>query len=298
LGWKGHLKLIQSKPSAISGAIFNLTRSLRAPSSLALRVSRDGASPTSHHPQCKNFFLTSSLNHLSSSLKPSPLVLLQQTLLKSLSPSPPSPRAHAAGDAAPGAVGFWAASTHLWVMASFPSPSTPHPSWHLGSERLAQPCWQRHGTKPSFTARTPQPPAPLHPHPADAELPALGEAPAGSRTLRAMPDPFPGRGRAERRGARSKAQRGSTVLVSQARGRSERQRHLVSNVCSTEQASPVLGQHCPWQLLAHLPGTPGWVGSGGCHRRSHPHPAASGGGRDLGQRCHSPRRSPQPANPG
>lgn len=40
------------------------------------------------------------------------------------------------------------------------------------------------------------------------------------------------------------ARRGS-ALVSQAGSRSERQHHLVSDVCSTEEASPVLGQRCP-----------------------------------------------------
>ncbi|KAK4819472.1 LOW QUALITY PROTEIN: hypothetical protein QYF61_004698 [Mycteria americana] len=68
---------------------------LRAPSNLTLNVSRDGASTTSlgNLFQCfttlivKNFFLQSSLNLPSLSLKLLLLVLSQQALLKSLSPS-------------------------------------------------------------------------------------------------------------------------------------------------------------------------------------------------------------------
>jgi len=74
---------------------FNQIRVLRAPSSLAWNVPRDGAATTSLGNLCqgfntlmaKNFFLISSLNLPSFSLKPLPLVLLLQDLLKSLSPS-------------------------------------------------------------------------------------------------------------------------------------------------------------------------------------------------------------------
>ena len=70
-------------------------RLLRAPSSLALNVSKDGASPTSlgNLFHCfttligKNFFLVFSLNLPSFSLKPFPLVLSQQTFLKRPSPA-------------------------------------------------------------------------------------------------------------------------------------------------------------------------------------------------------------------
>ena len=65
------------------------------PQSLTLNVSKDGASTTSLSKlfHCfttliaKNFLLTSNLNLPSFSLKPFPLLLSQQTLLKSLSPS-------------------------------------------------------------------------------------------------------------------------------------------------------------------------------------------------------------------
>ncbi|KAK4831204.1 hypothetical protein QYF61_016041 [Mycteria americana] len=79
-------------PPAMSRDIFNYIRLLRAPSNLALNVSRDGASTTSlgnlFHcfttPTVKNFFLLSSLNLPSFTLKTLPLVLLQQALLKIL----------------------------------------------------------------------------------------------------------------------------------------------------------------------------------------------------------------------
>ncbi|KAK4818202.1 hypothetical protein QYF61_008586 [Mycteria americana] len=72
--------------------IFNKIRLLRVPSNLTLNVSRDGASTTSlgNLFQClptlivKNFFLKSSLNLPSLSLKPLILVLSQQALLKIL----------------------------------------------------------------------------------------------------------------------------------------------------------------------------------------------------------------------
>lgn len=46
------------------------------------------------------------------------------------------------------------------------------------------------------------------------------------------------------------------TLVFQAGNRNERQHHLVSDMCSTEEVSPVLGQHCPWQLLSPSPRDP------------------------------------------
>ncbi|KAK4828156.1 LOW QUALITY PROTEIN: hypothetical protein QYF61_024071, partial [Mycteria americana] len=77
------------------GNIFNSIMLLRAPSNLTLNVSRHGASTTSlgNLFQCfttlivKNVFLISTLNLPSFSLKPLPLVLSQQALLKSLLPS-------------------------------------------------------------------------------------------------------------------------------------------------------------------------------------------------------------------
>ena len=79
----------------MSRDFFNWIRLLRAPSNLAWNVFRDGASTTSLGNLCqcfttlsvKNFFLISSLNLPSFGLKPSPLVLSQQALLKDLSPS-------------------------------------------------------------------------------------------------------------------------------------------------------------------------------------------------------------------
>ncbi|KAK4810366.1 hypothetical protein QYF61_019285 [Mycteria americana] len=78
-------------PSATSRDIFNYIRLLGALSSLSLNVSRDGAPTTSRGNlfQCfttlivKKFFLISTLNLPSFSLKPLPLVLSQQALLKS-----------------------------------------------------------------------------------------------------------------------------------------------------------------------------------------------------------------------
>ncbi|KAK4833105.1 LOW QUALITY PROTEIN: hypothetical protein QYF61_027771 [Mycteria americana] len=88
LGWKGPLQVIYCNPLARAGT--SLTRS--APSNLTSNVSRDGASTTSlgNLFQClttlivKNFFLKSSLNLPSLSLKPLLLVLSQQALLKIL----------------------------------------------------------------------------------------------------------------------------------------------------------------------------------------------------------------------
>ena len=67
---------------------FYLFISRRVRTDIFWNVSRDGASPTSLGNLCqgfttlsvKNFFLVSSENLLSFTLKPSPLVLLQQAL--------------------------------------------------------------------------------------------------------------------------------------------------------------------------------------------------------------------------
>ena len=89
--FRGHLV----QPLCSEQGQFNYIRLLRDPSNLTLNVSRDGASTTSlgNLFQCfttlsvKNAFLISSLNLPSFSLKPSPLVLSQQPLLKSLTSS-------------------------------------------------------------------------------------------------------------------------------------------------------------------------------------------------------------------
>ena len=78
--------------------IRSYSRLLRAPSSLILSISRDRASTTSLINLCQcltilnlgNFFLISSPNLPFLSLKPFPLVLLQQTPLKSLPHLQPS----------------------------------------------------------------------------------------------------------------------------------------------------------------------------------------------------------------
>jgi len=96
MGWVGRdLKGHPVQTPAESRDIFNQTRLLRAPSILDLNVSWDGASPTSLGNLCqdfttlivKNFFFISSLNLPSFNLKPFPLALSQQALLKNLSPS-------------------------------------------------------------------------------------------------------------------------------------------------------------------------------------------------------------------
>ncbi|KAK4828550.1 hypothetical protein QYF61_027519 [Mycteria americana] len=92
---KDNLGYLKSHHPAMSKDIFNSIRLLRAPSNLTLNVSRDGASTTSlgNMFQCfttlilKNVVLISSLNLPSFSLKPLPLLLSQQALLKYLSPS-------------------------------------------------------------------------------------------------------------------------------------------------------------------------------------------------------------------
>ena len=94
LGGKGPLEAVQSNPP-VSRDIFTQIRLLRAPSNLVLNVPKDGASTTSLGNLCqgfttlsiKHFFLISSLNLPSFSLNPLPLVLSQQALVKSLSPS-------------------------------------------------------------------------------------------------------------------------------------------------------------------------------------------------------------------
>jgi len=80
LGWKGPLKV---QHPAMSRDIFHSIRLLRAPSNLTMNVPSNGASATSLDNlfHCftilivKNFFLISSLNLPSPSLKPLPLVL-------------------------------------------------------------------------------------------------------------------------------------------------------------------------------------------------------------------------------
>jgi len=79
----------------MSRDLYNKIRLLKAPSNLTLNVSRDGASVTTlaNLFQCfttiimKKFYLLSNVNLPSLSLKPSSPILLQQALLKSLSPS-------------------------------------------------------------------------------------------------------------------------------------------------------------------------------------------------------------------
>ena len=71
---------------------FHQPRFLEAPSNLALDTARQRAATASlgnlgQGLTVKNFFVTSNLNPPSFSLKPLFLVLLQQALLKSLSPS-------------------------------------------------------------------------------------------------------------------------------------------------------------------------------------------------------------------
>ena len=94
-GWERTYQGHPAQPPAMGRDIFNRIRVLRAPSNLAWNGSRDGASPTAlgnlGQPlttlTVKNFFLTSRLDLPSFSLKPPPLVLSLQTLLRSLSPS-------------------------------------------------------------------------------------------------------------------------------------------------------------------------------------------------------------------
>ena len=94
-GWKAPLKDIQLQPPAMGRDPFRQPRVLRAPSNLALNTAREGAATASLGNlgqglttlRVKNFFLISSLNLPSFSLKPSPLVLSLHALVKSPSPA-------------------------------------------------------------------------------------------------------------------------------------------------------------------------------------------------------------------
>ena len=94
LNWKGPLKITWSNSPEMNKDTHSSIRLLRASSSLTLSVSRDGASiaPLGNLFHCLTtpivnfFFLLSSLNLPSFSLKVFILVLSQQTLLKDLSP--------------------------------------------------------------------------------------------------------------------------------------------------------------------------------------------------------------------
>jgi len=94
-GLEGTLQTISFQPLTMGTDPFHQTRVLQAPSNLALSTAREGAATVSLGSlrqgltvlRVENFFLTSNLYLLSFSLKPSPLVLLQQHLLKSLSPT-------------------------------------------------------------------------------------------------------------------------------------------------------------------------------------------------------------------
>jgi len=95
LGWKGPQRSSGSNPPAISRDPFHQPRVLRAPSSLALDISSDGAATASLGSlgqglttlMGKNFFLISHLNLPSVSLEPSPPVLSLHPLVQSPSPS-------------------------------------------------------------------------------------------------------------------------------------------------------------------------------------------------------------------
>lgn len=91
---EGTLRIIQFHP--FLQPVGTSSARVRAPSVLALYIYRDGASttPLENLPQCFNiliikkpFFLIPNLYLSSLSFKPLPSVLLEQTLLKSLSPS-------------------------------------------------------------------------------------------------------------------------------------------------------------------------------------------------------------------
>jgi len=94
---------------------------LRAPSSLILSVSRDGASTTNLGNLCqclttciiKNYFLISSLNLPSFSLKPSPPVLGQQILIKSVPFSLTAPLYILIGTYRWTALKLWAEHIHI-----------------------------------------------------------------------------------------------------------------------------------------------------------------------------------------
>jgi len=94
-GWKGPQRSSSPNPPAMGRDTFHWTRFLKALSNLALNTSRDGASTASlgslfQHVTTltgKNFFPRSNPNLPSFSLKPLPLVLLLQVLVKSPSPA-------------------------------------------------------------------------------------------------------------------------------------------------------------------------------------------------------------------
>jgi len=94
-GWEETFQGHPVPPPAMGRDIFKEIRVLRALSNLAWNVSRDGASPTTLGNlgqglttlNVKNFFLRSSRNLPSFSLKPSPLVLSLHALVKSPSPA-------------------------------------------------------------------------------------------------------------------------------------------------------------------------------------------------------------------
>lgn len=79
----------------MSRDILNYKRLLRLPSNLTSNISRNGVYTTSlgnllqghTTPIVKHSFILSNLSSLSMHLKPLPLILLQQTLRKYLSPS-------------------------------------------------------------------------------------------------------------------------------------------------------------------------------------------------------------------
>ena len=100
LSWKESLRSSSYNPSAIGRDTSHCTRLLKAPSSLALNASREGASTASlgNLFQCpttltvNNFFLISSLNLPSSSLKPFiPILSLHALTKKSPSSFPIGP---------------------------------------------------------------------------------------------------------------------------------------------------------------------------------------------------------------
>ena len=95
LGWKGPYRSSSSNSPAMGRDTFHQTRLLKAPFNLALNSAREGAATASLGSLCqcvitlilKNFFLISNLNLPSFNLKPLPLVLFLQALVKSPSPA-------------------------------------------------------------------------------------------------------------------------------------------------------------------------------------------------------------------
>ena len=94
-GWKRSYRLPLSTHPALGRDPFHQPRVLRAPSNLALNTAREGAATASLGNLCqglttlrvKDFFLLSNLNLPSFSLKPLPLVLPLNALVKSPSPA-------------------------------------------------------------------------------------------------------------------------------------------------------------------------------------------------------------------